>query len=497
MADLIPDDILPFGSGDDSVLFESALTSVAASVIPVGGTIALRTPLDGSTGGSFDANGYKTPITGTNRAEGFIVDLGTSVPPSLQYAGQISFETEWEYMTNFNRESVNLNAPFKLGTPTSHGGHDFLSDSGSDVRQEFIGMSAVDTDNATLRLAVSPDLTAQTYTFTNGTTSNYNFNIGKSLTNSNGDFCRVTVCWNGKNRQVYINGCLTWSGTDITATPALFRYLFIANGAGGFTGITSGQHIKNVTLSTRAVGQSLHPGLATVVVVGDSSFDNITDFDDSYTTGNRINVITDDDPWGSSAPYAIRKVMADHGLSIDELFINDSASGATIYDSANDIKAQLPAALARKPSLVCYRGGINDAIAYHQTNLTDLTLVNTQLKLDAATILDTASVEYLIIGTVTTIGYDYKYYDSDLGKAAVDTINGYINGLQAAMTAIDAAYAGRIIVIDQFTAFGGHTLTNSLGYFQEVDLGGDVHPGSYGSWKMGELYAKGILKVLG
>ena len=80
--------------------------------------------------------------------------------------------------------------------------------------------------------------------------------------------------WN--TREIYINGQLAWYATDCTGTVSAgaMRYFHAGCATGGFAPVVSGQHFRNLTLSTKPVAKSYHP-LLDIVGVGDSFFANI------------------------------------------------------------------------------------------------------------------------------------------------------------------------------------------------------------------------------
>ena len=484
---------LAFGSGDSSVILETSLTSLASVTSPSVNTISAVGSVLTYTAGTFDpGKGYKTPTTinAQTRAGGIEYDLTTSYPESLDEAGQFSFETEWQYVTQVLILAANLNEPYKYGTPTPHGGHNHETDAHA-VRKEMVSLHPTNAGGISFAFVTDEH---RFYLPTGKSTGNFLCCFGKSVTSAEGEFCRVTVSWHGQRREIYINGARVWYANDCTGAntyPAL-RYLHIGSGSAGYAPVVSGQHFRNFTLSTKPVSRAAHPLLANIVCVGDSFFDNITDYGQIPATATLTH-----DPWQSSAPFAMDWVFSKHGLRANINTATGSNSGAVIYArGSNEINDLLANALALRPRIVCYRGGTNDALQHSLGHVPDLSVVNTQLLLDAQTILDTPGVEYLVIGTVPTLENDYTH-GTAASITAVNTINGYINGLQAALTAIDAAYAGRVKVYDMFTDFGGHDSENSLGYFADTASGGDLHPGSYGSWVMGVGYAEKIIECLG
>ncbi len=446
--------ILPYNSGDSSVVLECALTD-SADITSNGGTER--------TGATVDSNGIKGATAGC-----CVFDIG-SYDTRLDSAGQISFETQAKYLT----------ATEGTGNPSPHGGHDHYGDATADA--VHFGANTADNNTGSFMLlnTYSSD-NRHGYKLQHGAEGDY-FNTGKSICYANGEYCRVTLAWDGAKRECYFNGVKVFSSTTagFTVGGGELRYLSIGSVPGSVWPVLSGQYYKNLTVSYKPVSFSSHPLLSDVVFVGDSFIAQ------SQTDTLSLKA----EPWRSSVQFAVEKHLADYGLRAN-IYIDDAVSGETIYASATPISGQLAGALAKKPRIVCYRGGTNDAIAMNVGVTTSQ--IQTGLETDLTTLLDSDTVEYVILGTVPSLrngdGLSSPDYQSTAYDGYVDSVNTVINAMPA--WAASNGYTGRVIVVDQFTDFGGHSLNTEL--FQTSN----IHPGSFGKWAQGITYAKGIMQVL-
>jgi len=460
--------ILPFQSGHHSVVFENSLTSVS-EITGAGGTLRPGAVVDGELG-------IRTDGTGNGCC---VFDLGSGYDSRLNNGFQISFETEWQNICVTNGG----------GTPTPHGGYDHDADHPGLPSTHFAmgaGDAFVDPivkivqNNTKSRLECSIDRT-----------KDFGFSeVGRSLCKANGDFARVLFNFHGNEREIFVNGVRVFSGLDDNRTTSRvvagqLRYLMIGSvGINGW-GNKSPYHYRNFTVSYMPAGMGVHPLTSNIVWLGDSYVEQ----SQSDTLSGNI------DPYRSSIIFAMQHEAAQRGYYAN-VDISAAVAGTTIYTSGANIADQIPAVLAKNPRIVCYRGGTNDAIYAGGVGVLNsiTTLTDPQLKAQMTTILNHPTVEYVILGTVPTLSNsttntgspDYSaqsYFD------AVDAVNDLINSMPAWASA--NGFAGRIIVVDQFTRFGGHTPITDL--FQPDN----IHPGSYGKWEQGKVFAEGLSGLMG
>ena len=118
------------------------------------------------------------------------------------------------------------------------------------------------------------------------------------------------------------------------------------------------------------------------------------------------------------------------------------------------------------------------------------------LQLDMIAIL--AVSDHVIVGNLPTLDIDNGgTYAGDATRVQwVNDWNALIDTLPSVMEAVDAAYAGRVHVVDEFNAFGGHNPSIGSNAFN-LWLTADYHLNGWGHWLQGELFAKKAAELIG
>jgi len=456
---------LPFGSDDDSVLFQADCKS-AASITGNTGTIASvgtgTQTFDSELGMNVGSNGGYSILQMTGYA-------------SLDYSGQISVEVQKEWVcfndaTNGSSGDVLAAQGYVLSaTPGTGGAQDFLHKTTGGAIGTFMFGGAANKK-------------WQRGSVDTGTTVNCTVHsAGK------GDFIRINVGWWGNMHVLAIDGYIVSAGLLNRGTIAnAFNRWYIGSDRGATAGMVNGRYIRNLQISNRAPMFAVHPDLSSLMLFGDS-FVNTTD----VTVVDYTTITT---PWReSTGVYCIQRELESRGLFPGNMWslncgghtINDSANSAAAAGGLEDYRAT---ALAKNPQYVFLRGGTNDA------NVDNLDAnFDTDLKDHVSTILAQSGVKGIVVGTVPAI------YNDTTKDANIRTVNAYINALPSWWDENNPSDTGRVAVADVFTAFGGFDYADLPEdvYYGQVASSSDIHPAAYGYKLMAKAYVDALMTMLG
>lgn len=443
--------VIPFGSGDESVLFECSQKSqadidAANGTLQAGATITDAGVVVGAAGGvQFDMTGLTSTIQ-------------TAIKAQLPFTCQISF-------------TVNALA---IGTPNA----EYAEAIGVSPPAYWLHMNSVDGGAAPYTriyssggaLAVSAQLST--------TDSESNKTALHEAIGGDAGLITITASGNGKSSKLIANGVILHENDRNIFESGIAEYLM----SGAFlTGLypVEGAVMSDVIVSSRPVQYATHPMLSNVCWYGDSYVDQ-QDNDVLFFKAGCIN---------SFEAYFRRLGFKCNGIEA-------GVSGALVIDSATgNVLSQLQGTSVKPnlgladldPRIVCFRDFVNDVITATDPDL-DQSIADRKGHIQM--VLDRNPKNHVIVGTVPSQALN-PTYDNDHIVARIDYVNPLILGLPDAMTAINPAYAGRVHVADQAKAFGGHNPTVKV--YQQ----GNNHPNGFGQWLQGELYAKVAHELLG
>ena len=440
--------IIPYGSGDASVLFECSCTD-EAEIATKNGTI--------QSGASISSAGVKVGAAGGIQFD--LTGLDATIKAQMEYTGHVSFDVKAEYWGSDRPVERNT---AKDWAATGY----FLHWNSADDGSSPYGSCAISSANAILGYTSLANETVL---------SNTDFRSHVAIGEGNDGYVTVTITWNGARTQLYYNGVLDDTESRTAYTSGIFEYLMVGALLTSASPLIDGV-IRNVVMSYRPVQFATHPMLSNVACYGDSFFANST-ATAAYGAGT----------YNSFESYFRRM-----GFKCN--IIEGAVGGATIHTSGNQISTQIAGVSgvdATHPKITCYRGATNDAI-----NLTAVATVFASLQADIVSIL--AVSDHVIVGTMPTLDIDNGgTYAGDAARVAwVDDWNALVATFPAVMTATDAAYADRVHIVDEFAAFGGHNPPAGSNAYN-LYLTTDFHPNGWGHWKQGELYAKKAAELLG
>lgn len=429
---------LPYGSSDESVIFQHSLTTA-----PTGWTIIGSPIHDSVLGLNPNGNGGYSKANLTGYA-------------NLDFGGQVSVEVQKDWIC--------------YNDPTN-GSFGLLPG----VYQYVISMLAtVGGAQGVLAKSTGGALLA----FINGSITDRSFidwkydaaTINNILVHSSGksDFVRINVGWWGGLQDgivvLAVDGHIL--GAKLRTGPThsgVFAntYLGSDRGVGGFI---NGYYMRNVQISTRSPMMPAHPRLSVVSVLSDSMF----------TTDGLASVFRDE-----MSSHTFRRYLENSGFRPEKMTVDVNA-GYTIGTAGTSLSTRVAALLANSPTIVLFRGGTNDVILGDTIN----EAWNTGLQNLMTSILAGTSVEKIIIGTVpTTYGAKNSGHYTDARRASRDAVNSYINALPS--------WNSKIVVAHVNGAWGDPPPNNTT-IGQLNGLLNDLHAAALGHKIMGEAYAKAL-----
>jgi len=449
----LPAGIINFGSTDESVVFQDAMTATPSNGAADG------VPVFSSSGMNINAGGWTFDLSGETGYSG------------LDKAGQFSFEVE----------SIGISDD---AARTADG----IGAGGRDVTSTLYLMSWANANSTgaspwgRMYMASANALTTQLSAVSPG-----NGSRGARTTNYGADtYKKVTISWIGDSFTIYYDGALFeaaktggFPGTDI------FKFIFFGTNRGGTTYNFGDYNVKNFIISHRPVMAPVHPSLSRVSLMGDSFM-------------NQSNEDADDQTRGYEHQFTLQcaAYLRERGLGIN--FSNNGVSGALIKAAAGStISDQVATTLADNPRTVVIQGGTNDAIAssgYSESTFdTDYKSYLTSL-LAAGT-----GIDKVFVGTVPSLKGVVATYDATrISQTA--SVNSVISGLPAWWDAANPSDTGRVVVYDLFTKTGGESASDGMiaGLWNAsfTNYQNDVHLSSQGRRVFGRLVGEAIYNNL-
>ena len=207
-------------------------------------------------------------------------------------------------------------------------------------------------------------------------------------------------------------------------------------------------------------------------------------FSVTYTNQNTVNV----DNYDVTVATALRKYAVARGYDLD---IGAFGVGGGYWIpalSANQIRTHIPAALAFRPDILVLYGPTNDVSSplYTTANF------ETEIKTDLGTIAAHAAMpgisKILFLNTPSRCGTSVDWNDTT--KNNIISANAAIASLKSWWDATYPAYAGRLVPVDLFNAWGGMIPANSVMVGQRSGSLNNLHPSCYGSDIIAEVVAR-------
>ena len=443
--------VIPFGSGDSSVVFECSQKS-QAEIDSANGTLqtsggAVVTPqgvINGSGGGvQYDLSGLSALLKAQLQYTGqisFTIDALHIATPAALY-GESEGYTSSAYFIHFN-QTDNVNLPY--GRIWVQGVVDVL-----------VSQVSADSDVKELTQA-----------------------IHEVIGQANGGNITITMSWNGNETELIANGFQIYKTERTVYTSGVFEFLMTGALLTGSSPALGGVQ-SDIVLATRSVQYAAHPMLSRALWYGDSYVDQS----------------------GSSSNYNAGCVKTFDAffrrIGIGSASVEAGVSGATVWDGSaggNLVLNQINGTGTKpdlgiddlEPGIIMFRDFVNDVIS----DTIDLNNSIASRKGHIQTALDKNPNNHVIIGNVPSQALNPDE-NTDYVKNRVDEVNLLIDQLPADMEAIDSAYADRVHIVDQFTLFGGHNPIVKL--YQE----NNNHPNGFGQYAQGNLYAEKAAEIAG
>lgn len=463
-----PAGIIEFGSDDESVVYQHAMTS---------------TPTDNGaefgTGVSFDSNGLNTNGTG-----GWQFDM-TSLDPNdnLGKCGQISVDVL--------SSAIGTIKSWSSGNHTGSNG--VAPDTANDVLISWCQTNAAGSIEGRIQESSENELwvTNDIVSLSGGAV--------RLTDQGKGTYCTLTYAWQGPMLSLYVDGVPFGKTIGTAKCPSdLFNYICVGSYSVRTTAdqITSAdKYIKNLIISNRPVMLAGHPMLRKPVVMGDSFG---VAHSEAVATSNRFD---------HSPSYQMKGYLASKGLrcgspstTFPSAFDNESVNGTVVDDApgGTPISDTTAAVLAHKPSIVIFHGGTNDA--GRASGFVRSTFQTELQSIMSALLASTTTVQKVFIPTIPSLRGDDDNYSANAIAATTD-INQVINDLPAWWDAANPSDTGRIVVYDVWTALGedtGQLNKNIIGLWSTThsSYGNDLHPSSQGGRITGRLLGAAIYENL-
>lgn len=473
-----PNGWLPYGSADDSIIFQHPLTSALtpADIADIAttlyiGSATLTWDAYGSVVHGHDVTHHATygmkavsSVDGTTEC-GYRFNGGGT---KLDNGGQISFEIEREWLcllsaTNYSSGYNPATNEYPLSTNATTGGAQSL------FRKNATTMALVNGVGG-------------------ATITNYVSSAGKS------DFVRVCIGWIGGrvggptwlavSDDSTSNPIVIGTGTRNSATLAsLIADFYLGSDRGVANSFVDGYYMRNLQISTRPPMFAVHPLLRHVGMISDSILNS-----DNNSTGDYKDAVSS---WTFRREMAKRghhcgtvTVTVDGGARLD----NSVDGGTTDY-----IKTQLTTLLALNPTIVIIRGGTNDALNDRCSDATWQASVTDYIT-DCMAVTSVRRVVFLGI-------------PSAVGSTLLNTVafkSERTTGETKIQAACDAWRAANpsdtrdvIFADDIYSRLGGESPAAGTFIGQVSRLYTDLHLSGYGQYVHGKAIADWLIQELG
>lgn len=467
-----PNGWLPYGSADDSIVFQHSLKTALTSsdITDLGTTLNI-----GSSALTWDAYGSVlhghdvthnsdygmksvSDVDGATECGYRIDGVGTK----LDDCGQISFEVERAFLCEDNSTYYSSGyAPSAMQammscSPTT-GSAGVIGAKGTN--EQFYASGAILAGLAS-----------------------YGQSAGKS------DFVTVNFGWSGGRVggicYMAIDGVVIDSASRNAATLAgAFATFYIGSDRGIATTFPTGHYIRNLQISTRPPMFAVHPLLRHVGMISDSILNS-----DDVVNGNYRDVVSS---------WQFRRELAKKGLYCGTITVTTDG-GARLDNSVDGgttdyIRTQLTTLLALKPTVVIIRGGTNDAQGSRCSQSTWQAAVTDYIT-DCMAVSSVRRVIFL--GIPSAVG-------STAGNSAAVQAQRATGDtkIQAACDAWRAANPTDtrdvIFANDIYNRLGGETPSAGTFIGQVAGTYADLHLSGYGHYLHGKAIADWVIKELG
>lgn len=386
---------IDFGSGDESLLYSHALTS-----LPAGATVGGA----GSANVNFTDKGVQLSNTGYLR----LADMGGAQSALLDNGGQISFEVESQF---FN--------------PTYQG-----------AGNENIVLT---TDNGTNNLAVmKPNGSSNVFTAYNAAGLSQKA-VLSSESAAKGTHSIIHISWTNKEVAVYKDYVLVMKNTWTAKPVGLFTQLYIGGRNTGAYQSIAVYRVRNFAISSRPVRLPVRKALNDVIVLGHSySVNGDYPNADFATIGLSTSASFQDSGF---IPQA-QRYLACRGVHLGTGRMTCYGQNGALVSG---MSAQLSTAIAaghRHPDVAVLVCGINNILGL-VGGLTSQFLTDYQTVINAL-ITQNPNISILVCNIPNPTGYTGASWTA----ADVDTGNAYIKQLET-------LYPANCRVVDWFATMGG------------------------------------------
>lgn len=430
--------ILPFDSDDSSIVLKCALTTAASVAAPAVGPAGTITGSGHTFNGVY---GFK-PAAAGNSGITFTDSPGYA---NLDYAGQLSFE--------ISREVVCANQSSVGSSGTSPGG----------VQWTLVWGNG--TNTGSLRKVGGTPSSFQTRAHNSSDTASISY-----IHSENKDaMVRVTYSWLGANVWLWVDGkpvsAWTTAPTRNTLWADQFKNISVMSSSGGVNPERDG-YMRNLIVSTKPANPPVHPGKR-VAFLGHS-------FSVTYS-----NLAVNNDNYEITIANELRKLAMKSGYDLDTAafgiggaYWDRSLTGLDIYDYVNTAMAYLP------QYLVCY-GPTNDVgNAGYVAGTTDSD-IKLALGLVAAHNNINNLVKIIFCNTPSRYGLsDSSWSPSTQGN--IRAANALIDLLPAYWNTTYPTQAGKLVVCDLFSAWGGMAPSAQVMVGQRAGTFANLHPSGLG-----------------
>ncbi len=453
-ADAAAAGIVAFGSGDPSIVMQSALTSASSITAVSGGSIV---------GSPNFAKGYGM-MPGASGGAHFHGDFAGTAK-----AGQLSFEVQTGLVAQPSPDQISNGIGGSQGFDHSDVGWLTLLSVDAVGGAPFAGIGM--TDVATVGGGC-----AQAGFVGLGVHS-----AGKS------NFVRVTLSWNGATCDLYIDGLLQ---NRVTGTAAADD---VGDIAVGYSPPDSYRepywYIRNLVVANQPVTFPADPRLSTVVIYGDS-----------FASQSNPTVIGSTN-FDATAGFQLLRQMNDAGTSIGRIILKDYPGQVlNRHPETNQSSFQLGVnrfggtadkltdVVNANADYVIILGGTNDATGDAAERGAVAPSFAADLLSMCRTILDNPHTRGVIMQTIMSAKGNATYATPTY-VANVAAVNAIIRALPAAWNAAYPAEAGKIRVVDTFTATGGEAAAPTMEKGTLTRALNDLHPAAYAAVISGNLIA--------
>ena len=449
---LIGQAIIPFGSVDESILFQDSMKSA---------------PSNGSAKQTVSFDSEKGMLLG---AGGWMFDLSAFDFNSLEKAGQFSFTIEAIGLADYGvADSSNIGS-----TGLASVNVNYIASWGATDATSATPYGRIWTSSS--KLVQAHLVTADTATTMLLTDHTLNENM------------KVTFSWIGGLVSTYIDD-MWYKDLACTTAADFMKYFHIGTnrGTAGTSMFEQAVYVKDFVISNRPVMTPTHPSLAKIAVMGDSFAAQM--FNGPGIPSSGYQIIAARSPANFLRKKGVNANFTSHGISGETITTTGSA----------DMVDQIAGVIADRPQHVICQGGTNDCNNAQGTqyNAADF---ETDYKSHITTILAGINGKILVGNVITIKGLDEGATINAVKAANVASANAIIAALPTWWDAANPSDTGRVVLYDLYAATGGENAADKMlaglwwsGYDNYL---ADAHLSTLGRATFGRLLGKTLFNAL-